>query len=428
MTRPTVNDFFCGAGGMGLGFKQAGFEIVGSWDYDKYAVDSYKHNVEDHVIQADIRDMSWEDIPAADVWTFGFPCQDLSNAGKQAGMIMICHEEDCGEEFDKLIDSRCPKCQSRNFKSKTRSGLFFEVMRLIDETAENAPERLPKFLLAENVKGLRKYIPVLKEEYEVRGYEAEVTLCNSKYWGVPQNRERYFVAGVRKEIGKFSFPEEQRENIPKLFSVLETDVDERYYMNPNKAAEIIQKAVDVLRIREATSKGYAEATVGDSINISHPKSQTRRGRVGKQVAQTLLTGQEQVVVTDIQGVFTTPDGLAYCCDANYFKGTSPGDIGNARRTQVIEGEEPNFRVRRFTPREFGRLQGFPDNYEIIVSDAQFYKQMGNAVTVNVAAAIAAKIKDFLSGQDVSFSEIEMLREENIRLKNQLNKIKAVIGL
>ncbi len=76
-----VNDFFCGCGGMGLAFQKAGFEIAGAWDYDKHAVQSYRENVGNHVQKADIREMKWSDIPRADVWAFGFPCQDLSVAG-----------------------------------------------------------------------------------------------------------------------------------------------------------------------------------------------------------------------------------------------------------------------------------------------------------------------------------------------------------
>lgn len=79
----TLNDFFCGCGGLGLGFQNAGFKIVGAWDFDKYAVATYRENVGDHVVQADIQKMCIEDVPKADVWAFGFPCQDLSVAGKQ---------------------------------------------------------------------------------------------------------------------------------------------------------------------------------------------------------------------------------------------------------------------------------------------------------------------------------------------------------
>ncbi len=99
----TLNDFFCGCGGMGLGFKQAGFDFSGSWDFDKYAVQSYRANVDPNVIQADITEMTIDDVPYADVWAFGFPCQDLSVAGEQKGIVLECLE--CGESWEVTYDT-----------------------------------------------------------------------------------------------------------------------------------------------------------------------------------------------------------------------------------------------------------------------------------------------------------------------------------
>lgn len=111
---------------------------------------------------------------------------------------------------------------------------------------------------------------------------------------------------------------------------------------------------NLLCIREATSKGYAEARIGDSINLSHPRSKTRRGRVGKGLANTLLTGEEQGVVTS------------------------------------------QYRIRKLTPRECWRLQGFPDwafdKAQAVNSNSQLYKQAGNSVTVNVIEAIAKQFR------------------------------------
>lgn len=108
-----------------------------------------------------------------------------------------------------------------------------------------------------------------------------------------------------------------------------------------------------IKIKEATSQGYAEAEIGDSVNLSHPNSKTRRGRVGKQIANTLLTGESQGVV------------------------------------------EPDFRIRKLTPRECWRLQGFPDwafdKAQEVNSNSQLYKQAGNSVTVNVISAIAERL-------------------------------------
>jgi DNA (cytosine-5)-methyltransferase 1 len=364
-----VNSFFCGAGGFDLGFIQAGFDIAGAWDFDKYAVQSYKHNIGDHVQQADVSKMKGTDISKVNGWLFGFPCQDISVAGKQAGMI----------------------------KGETRSGLFYEIMRLLGEVSDK-----PEWILAENVKAVKKFIPTIEEEYDKAGYTlVDPQLYNSKYWNVPQNRERYFLFGIRKDLNKsFVFPEQQTDFIPKLSSVLESDVDEKFLISDallerfeqnfktfktmngdmriigttkNKdapgtnsrhwvhdtdyragaVAATDYKQPKQIIIQEAMKKGYAEASEGDAININYLNSKTRRGRIGKQVAQTLLTGQEQI---------------------------------------VYQNENPLI-VRKLTPREYARLQGFPESYEQVVSDNQFYKQMGNAVTVNVSHAIAKAIKE-----------------------------------
>lgn len=406
MKELTLNDFFCGAGGMGLGFQQAGFSIVGAWDFDKFAVQSYKENLGEHVRQADISTLTWEDVPKADVWAFGFPCQDLSVAGKGAGMV----------------------------KGKTRSGLFYEIMRLLEETRNQKPENLPSIIVAENVKMLKKVLPVVEEEYEKQGYTMTETLYNSKYWGVPQNRERYFVAGLRNDLNlEFEFLAEQKDNIPLLSSILETEVDEKYYMSDEKATKIIEQALKKL---EKLGKVHATLTP-DRVE------KRQNGRRAKEEEEEMFTLTAQDLHGVIQGVWTDKDNVAYCCDANYYKGTSPGDVGKGRRVVVVEpkikvigrldmkgmdvikrvysptgisptGISPTlttsegghrqpkilegYRVRKLTPREYARLQGFPENFKFVVSNSQLYKQFGNAVTVNVAKAVATAVKTALLKQ------------------------------
>lgn len=364
-----VNDFFCGAGGMGLGFKNAGFDIAGAWDFDKWAVQSYAHNVGGHVQQADISKLHWNDIPYAEVWTFGFPCQDVSIAGKQRGMI----------------------------KGQTRSGLFYEIMRLLEETEEHAPEFSPKIIMAENVKAVFKHLPLIQEEYEALGYRMYFKLLKSSHFGVPQARERYFIVGVHQSIdAEFVFPEGDKTNIPKLKSVLEDNVDSMYYIDDLRATKIIEEAKEGLRVKQATKKGYDVAVEGDSINTSHPNSKTRRGRVGKQVAQTLLTGQEQLVVErDLHVIgrieYNGHDILKRVYDIEGLSPTLTAVKGGYQEAKILSG----LRVRKLTEREYARLQGFPESFEIVVSKSQAYKQFGNAVTVTVAEAIAKEIKNFL---------------------------------
>lgn len=256
----TLNDFFCGCGGLGLGFQNAGFKIVGAWDFDKYAVATYRENVGDHVVQADIQKKHIEDVPKADVWAFGFPCQDLSVAGKQAGIKLEC--SDCGtvwevsaETYDE--ENKCPCCGGTNHRAATRSGMFFEIMRLLAEAREREPEKVPKVLVAENVKALRKLLPVLEAEYGKAGYKCHAQLFNSKYWGVPQNRERYIVVGTLDSLpDTYTYPEEQHDYVPKLSTILEADVDDKFYIADEKAHKIIDQALQRL-----SSMGNVHATI-----------------------------------------------------------------------------------------------------------------------------------------------------------------------
>lgn len=362
----TLNDFFCGCGGMGLGFKNAGFRITGAWDYDKYTVKSYRHNVGDHIQQADISQMTYLDVPLADVWTFGFPCQDISVAGKKAGMV----------------------------KGETRSGLFYEIMRLLDETLENLGESyLPKIIMAENVKMLKKYLPTLEEEYAAHGYKMYATLFNSKYWGVPQNRERYFVVGVRDDIdAEFVFPTQQTEFVPKLSSILESNVDERYYISDEKAAKIIEQAM---------RRTVTEPDINDTDSIGGIWGDRQAGRAWNKngVSPTLKTpsgGYSEPLILDDPKIIrvgnTHPSGRGMNGFVYSTDGLSPTVTTNKGEGHKIAD---GYRVRKLSPREYARLQGFPEDFEIVVSNTQAYKQFWNAVTVNVSEAIAKQIAKFL---------------------------------
>lgn len=361
-------DFFAGCGGVGLGFKNAGFDTVAAFDFDKYAVQSYQANVHECVKQRDISKQAAEEIPESDVWTFGFPCQDLSIAGKQAGL----------------------------FEGK-RSGLFFEIMRLLDETPE---ECKPKIIMAENVKGLKPYLQTLKEEYAKVGYIMYVKLFNSKYWNVPQSRERYFVVGVRKDLDKgfYRFPKEQTDFIPKLSSVLESNVPEKYYLSDDKAQSIFSNK------EVAATKEQSEPKIEKLGNVN-PSGRGMNGDVfyAEGLAPTLTTNKGE----GIKIMFKEPSiNVVGRLDIRVQKdqqarvyapeGISPTLTAVTGGHHHIKIFDPNvFRVRKLTPREYARLQGFPDSFKFIVSDSQLYKQFGNAVTVNVAEAIANSIKEHL---------------------------------
>ena len=384
-------DLFAGIGGFRLGMESAGHECVGFCEIDKYARASYKaiHNTEGEIELHDITRVTDDSIRrfgSVDIICGGFPCQAFSIAGNRRGF------ED------------------------TRGTLFFEIARF-------ASILRPKYLFLENVRGLLNHDGGATFETIIRtldelGYDVEWQVLNSKNFGVPQNRERVFIIGhLRGERTRNVFPisgesqsissqsvvkignvnpsgngmngevyqadglaptlttnkgEGQKIAIPMFTLTAQDkhgiliagklpgnhDQNSRVYDTDGLAPTLSTMQgggqEPKIRVKEATSKGYAEAEIGDSVNLSHPNSKTRRGRVGKQVANTLLTGESQGVI------------------------------------------EPDFRIRKLTPRECWRLQGFPDwvfdKAQEVNSNSQLYKQAGNSVTVNVIAAIAKELK------------------------------------
>jgi len=320
----------------------AGHQCIGFCEIDKFARASYKaiHDTKGEIELHDITTVSDEFIQSighVDVICGGFPCQSFSIAGNRQGF------ED------------------------TRGTLFFEIARF-------ASILKPRILFLENVKGLlnhdkgRTFETILQTLDEL-GYDVEWQVLNSKDFGVPQNRERVFIIGhLRREGGRKVFPiDGQIKNVNCVRQIGNLIQTSSYGGNPHRGRVYSLKGISPslncmggggrepkIRIKEATKKGYAEATIGDSVNLSHPNSKTRRGRVGKGIANTLLTGEEQCVVMN------------------------------------------DFRIRKLTPKECWRLQGFPDwafeKAQSVNSNSQLYKQAGNSVTVNVIKEIAKKLK------------------------------------
>lgn len=353
----TVNDFFCGCGGMGLGLMQAGLDVIWAIDNNKFAITTYKENVNKHGEVEDITQLEANNIPKADVWAFGFPCVDLSVAGKQKGFMFSC--DFCGEEFSAITfaDLECPFCHTRdNIKPITRSGLFFEVMRLLDQTPK---EDRPQVLLAENVKGLKPYIPLIEEEFKIRGYKAHIKLFNSKYWGVPQHRERYFVVGTKEDGFKFPEQNEDEDLVPKLSDFIDDEVDEKYYVKPDVKEIVVQ---DILKGLKNGAEGYHAVVTPTRI------VKRQNGRRAKENEEPMFT----LTAMDFHGI--------------YYKDSNE-----------------KWQLRKLTPREYGRLQGFPvdsGKWRFVVSDSQAYKQFGNAVTVPIAKAIGEQIIKYLEWVEI----------------------------
>ena len=342
-------DLFAGIGGFRLGMESAGHECLGFCEIDKFARASYKaiHNTEGEIELHDITTVTDEEIRNighVDVICGGFPCQSFSIAGSRRGF------ED------------------------TRGTLFFEIARFADILK-------PKYLFLENVKGLLNHdrgntFKTILGSLDGLGYDVEWQVLNSKNFSVPQNRERVFIIGhfregrtrrvfpIIRENAKSDNQQSKIEIVGNTKNPSKTgkETGSNVYYSKGLVGTLCardykepkQIAIPKIRVKEATKQGYAEAEVGDSINLSHPNSKTRRGRVGKQIANTLLTGESQGVV------------------------------------------ERDFRIRKLTPRECWRLQGFPDwgfdKAQEVNSNSQLYKQAGNSVTVNVIAAIARELK------------------------------------
>ena len=452
-------DWFAGIGGFRRGMELAGHECVGFCEFDKFATASYisMHLLTDEqrkrldelpqkkrqkeILNDEYRNGEWyandvrrvcaDDIPKADCWCFGFPCQDISVAGKQLGF------------------------------QGNRSSLFFRVMYLIGQLKE---EDKPTYLFIENVKNLLSVnggwdFARLLIEMEQGGYDAEWQGLNSKDFGVPQNRERCFIIGHLRSRGSTEvFPVERADREDSIQIIGHRDgyrrntqvfsqegitealdtaagggrghhvampcfIDLSYQKSEltNKArclqaryskgitnhkAEVSGVAIPVLtpdrakkrqngrrfkddeepmftltgqdrhgvaiKVKEATKQGYQECRVGvDSVNLAVPGSKTRRGRVGRDVANTLDTSCNQGIFVQVSEELTV-------------------------YAVWYEKYQCYIAIRRLTPKECFRLQGWTDDYfekaAFVNSNSQLYKQAGNGVTVNVIEAIAEKIR------------------------------------
>ena len=313
-------DMFSGIGGFRTAMENNGHECIAYSEIDKHAIQSYQamYNTENEIDLGDITNISQEYLSHFkkdnDMVVGGSPCQAFSVAGKQAGF------ED------------------------TRGTLFFEYAKVVKETQ-------PKYFLFENVKGMTSHdqgntIRVVLETFNELGYYIDFNVFNSKYYGVPQNRERIYILGKRKDLveqpkyhdktkGKKKFdeihnwavdninyvellPTLQTEVTTRLIDVLEDEVDEKYYLSEEKTKKLTldfsltSQDKHGIAVREATKQGYAIAEQGDSVNVTYPDSKTRRGRVGKQVAQTLQAGEvNQGVVMGNTLNFYAKDNVVY---------------------------------------------------------------------------------------------------------------------
>jgi DNA (cytosine-5)-methyltransferase 1 len=417
-------DLFSGIGGFHLGFERAGYKVNSFFsEIDPHAIAVYKHKFPKSTYVGSVTDVRGADLPRIDLITFGSPCQDFSLAGKRKGM------------------------------DGDRSSLILEAIRLIGECR-------PRVFVWENVKGTfssnsgEDFAAILQAFANIGGYRLEWQLLNTS-WFLPQNRERIYLVGYSAEPkrnwrGVFPIEVESGKNYGVSGQQANTNTILQRYGNDAQGSYIIERKLNaqvkqvgtrldsnggtqpyqqdrvydaegiapalnqgksdlILRVKSATSVGYEEATYGDSVNLAQPNSDTRRGRVGKQKAQTLETSCNQGV---IEPIFTYEAANETVRRNTFIEGEIKAlDFYN----KAVRDESPTltdpkhnsvglfdgYRIRRLTPIECERLQGFPDDHTSFgnydgeikpMSRNQRYKQCGNAVTVDVVQAVAEQVK------------------------------------
>lgn len=315
----TTVSLFSGIGGLDLGFIKHGFDIIWANDFDKYAVDSYRANIDSNIVYGDLNNHI-NDIPKHDVLLAGFPCQPFSLMGKQKG-------------FD-----------------DERGTLFFTIEEIL-------VKHKPKIIILENVKNLlthnkgktlNKMLNILTNKL---GYDIHYKILNTSDYGIPQTRRRLFIVGFLKEefeerSKSFCFP--RAEQLKKtVFDLLDKSVDKKYFLSYKILPTILSNG---------SKNYYSKSEI--NLNIAKPLTATMH--------KMHRANQD-----------------------NYYE-----DFKNREKFEDTP-DRPISAIRRLTPNECRKLQGFPDDWIYVGSDTQLYKQFGNAVSVNVSEKLAIEIKKIL---------------------------------
>ena len=374
---------------------EAEYELIGYSEIDKYASKSYVaiHNVAEPLNLGDIKKIDEKKLPKdIDLITYGFPCQDISVAGKQRGFL-----DENGNQ--------------------TRSGLFFDALRIIKAT-------MPKVAIAENVKNLtgKKFENEFKTvltSLEEAGYNNYWEILNAKKYNVPQNRERVFIVSIRKDVdtGGFKFP----ESLPlkrKLKDILEQEVEEKYYVSSARLNGMMEHKTR----NQKNGNGFG-AVINDPD--TQGVSPCIRARYYKDGSESLIRARQigNIMPTKTrdnpnQGRVYDTDGLCPALNCSMGGGRQPFIVASrgrnpenpSDRTQgapTVQRLEPNrqgicntltttpkdnyvceppeMRVRRLTPKECFRLMDFDDEdfakAQKVNSNTQLYKQAGNSIVV-----------------------------------------------
>ncbi|MFR1272365.1 MAG: DNA (cytosine-5-)-methyltransferase [Eubacterium sp.] len=406
-------DMFSGIGGFRSGLERiGGFECVGYCEIDEYARRAYEtlYDTKGEMCFEDARTINPDMLPDVDVICGGFPCQSFSIAGKRRG-------------FDDI-----------------RGTLFFEIARI-------AAVKKPALLFLENVPGLlshdegRTFATILSTLDEI-GYDVWWQVCNSANFGVPQSRNRLYIIGYNRKKCEGEILPFNQTNPKTIIRRLPGSEGRRVYSSEALGITLTASSntglyIIPIPVKSKTKNGYQLAFPNDSIDIAYIELNSRRGRVGAEIAHTLMTGSTQAYYFIDMNPNPKLTELARCITArqdsgiNHRKGEHSGVMAIVKELTadevlqlgdksdywtfenpnddtitalIIFDNEGNFfigYIRRLTPRECWRLQGFTDEQfdKVIsagISDTQLYKMAGNAVSVPVISAFGKQIKRILN--------------------------------
>lgn len=347
---------FAGYGGSEFALKQAGIEskCVGFSEIDKYAIQCFNQNFPNVKNYGSITDIDWKAVPDFDLITGGFPCQDVSVAGKQ--------------DLD---------------KGRTILGL---------ELTKALIEKQPKWFLFENVKGLMskrfdEFRSLLIKSWEEAGYVVIYKVLNSKHYGIPQNRERVWFVGIRKDIYKpfeFQFPEPEPLKL-LLKDILEDEVGEKYYLSQEQTEKLLKS---VRHTSELQTNDYSNTLA--SRDYKSPKCIYEMSNrvyningVGPTLTKVSSGNQEKKIAIPC----LTPERLEKRQNGRRFKEDEDGMF--TLNTQDKHRVYNNHQIRKLTPKECFRLMGFFDDSIKLdgLSDTQKYRLAGNGWCLRPASDI-----------------------------------------
>lgn len=374
-------DLFAGIGGFRLGLEAAGHECIGFCEIDRFARTSYKaiHDTKGEIELHDITTVSDESIRgfgSVDIICGGFPCQAFSIAGNRRG-------------FD-----------------DTRGTLFFEIARF-------ASILRPSYLFLENVKGLLSHNGGATFETIIRtldelGYNVEWQVLNSKDFGVPQNRERVFIVGhLRGRSTRNIFPlrQESTEFIGESTVIKVVGNTKNPESSTLGTKTEVYDPTGISGALLATDYKDPKQIIVKSLGNVNPSGRTMQGGNNEPKIIQRSRGQNKGGYHAIAPTVTSNSYQEnnyvkvydlYNKTTNTIVGTltANGHIGNTKRGTFAV--QHGYRIRKLTPKECWRLQGFPDwafdKAQAVNSNSQLYKQAGNSVTVNVIYAIARNME------------------------------------